>query len=122
AGGVSRRLPSAPPGVAGSASSANTGSCESGTWLISESLKISIHARQRRAEATYREPADSWRGSRRSLLRLFEIPQVGRRLVLACRHQETVRAQHVTVLADADMRIVLGADLLAPVVPGVGRP
>src|SRR5262249_46290816 len=49
-----------------------------------------------------------------SPLRLLEILQVRRRLVLLRRHQVAVGADVVDLLADADMRIVLGADRLAP--------
>jgi hypothetical protein len=45
---------------------------------------------------------------------LFEIPQIRRRLVLLRRHQQAFGAQVVGLLADADMDIVLGTDVLAP--------
>src|SRR5262245_18502249 len=47
-------------------------------------------------------------------LALLEIVQVRRRLVLARRHQQAVRAQHVVLLADGDVCIALGADVLEP--------
>ena len=50
----------------------------------------------------------------------IEIPQVRRLLALARGHQEAVGAEHVIVVLDADVRVVLGADLLDPVVPRVG--
>src|SRR6202011_6213617 len=49
-----------------------------------------------------------------SFLHLFEIAQIGRLLALLHRHEVTVRAQHVGVAADADMRVVLDARVLAP--------
>src|SRR6516165_2436571 len=49
-----------------------------------------------------------------SLPRLLEILQIRRRLVLLRRHQVAVGADIVDLPADADMRIVLGADRLAP--------
>src|SRR6266705_233955 len=42
-----------------------------------------------------------------SLLRLLEIFQTGRRLVLPGGHQEAIRAQHVVFLADLDVIVVL---------------
>jgi hypothetical protein len=48
-----------------------------------------------------------------SSLRL-EISQIRRRLILARRHQQAVRAQHVILLADGDVRIAFGADVLEP--------
>src|SRR6516225_1281676 len=47
-------------------------------------------------------------------LRLLEVTQVGRWLVLAGRHEKSVCAEIVIVAADADMRIVLGAGELQP--------
>src|SRR5215470_13247048 len=49
-----------------------------------------------------------------SLPALLEIAQVRWRLVLARRHQQAVRAQHVVLLADGDVRIAFGADVLEP--------
>src|SRR5580704_6763378 len=43
-----------------------------------------------------------------------EIPQVGWRLVLACRHQVAVTADDVIVSADQHMMIILGAERLGP--------
>src|SRR5262245_31596501 len=50
----------------------------------------------------------------RVLLRLLEIIEFRGRLVLARRHQLAIRAQHIDLVADRDVRIVLGADRLAP--------
>src|SRR5579862_2770933 len=52
--------------------------------------------------------------------RLAEIPQVGRGLILAGRHQLAVGAQEIVVLVDTDMQVVLGADDLAPGRTGFG--
>src|SRR5215470_5462548 len=49
-----------------------------------------------------------------SLPALLEIAQVRWRLVFARRHQQAVRAQHVVLLADGDVRIAFGADVLEP--------
>src|SRR5262245_42477471 len=49
-----------------------------------------------------------------SLPCMIEVPQVRGRLILADRHQEAVRAQHVVVAADLQMIVVLGADAFAP--------
>src|ERR1043166_8084576 len=49
----------------------------------------------------------------RLLLRL-EVAQVGRRLILARGHQLPVGADHVDLVAELDMRVVLRADRLAP--------
>src|SRR5580704_19027713 len=43
-----------------------------------------------------------------------KIPQVGWRLVLACRHQVAVAADDVVVPADQHMMIILGAERLGP--------
>src|SRR5205807_9880351 len=48
------------------------------------------------AEVSWRRLAERMR----SLLRLFEISQIRRRLVLLGRHQEAVRAQEIIFLAD----------------------
>src|SRR5258708_37012665 len=50
-----------------------------------------------------------------SFLRLLEISQIRRRLVLLGGHQEAIRAQHVALLADDEMRVVLGTRHLDPV-------
>src|SRR5262245_11934555 len=50
----------------------------------------------------------------RSLPALLEIAQVRRRLVLAGRHQQAIRAEHVVLLPDGDVRIAFGADVLDP--------
>ncbi len=50
-----------------------------------------------------------------SFLRLLEIPQIRRRLVLPGGHQQAVRAQVVVLLADDDIHVALGAENLAPV-------
>src|SRR5215470_11498782 len=49
-----------------------------------------------------------------SFPRLLEISQVGRRLVLLCRHQVAVRAHHIDLLPDADMLVALGTNGLDP--------
>src|ERR1700722_4279651 len=50
----------------------------------------------------------------RSLLRLLEISQIGRNLLLPGRHQVAVRAQHIVLLADLDVVVVLAAIVVAP--------
>src|SRR5262247_1376753 len=55
-----------------------------------------------------------WNFRLASLPALLEIAQVRRRLILARRHQQAVRAQHVVLLADSDVRIAFGADVLEP--------
>src|SRR5262245_59539197 len=42
------------------------------------------------------------------------MPQVGRRLVLAGRHQVSVGADHIVLAADLYMLVVLGADVFRP--------
>src|SRR5207244_1448715 len=54
-----------------------------------------------------------------SLLRLLEVSQIRSRLGLARGHQQTVRAQHVVLLADFDVIVVLGAVDLAPERPRI---
>src|SRR5437660_5060676 len=51
--------------------------------------------------------------------RWFEISQIRRRLVLLGRHQEAICAQHIVLLADFDVIVVLGAVDLAPVRPRI---
>src|SRR5207253_9187741 len=46
--------------------------------------------------------------------RSFEVPQIGRLLVLLCRHQIAVGAQEIVFLADDHMMIVLGAIIGVP--------
>src|SRR5260370_8222962 len=53
--------------------------------------------------------------ARSSLLRLLEISQIRRRLILLGRHQESFRAQEVIFLADDDLGVALGARGSAPV-------
>ena len=55
-----------------------------------------------------------------SLLHLSEIFQIRRLLVLLGRHQQAVTADEVIVVLDLDMRVVLGADRLQPIRPGIG--
>src|SRR5215468_1832547 len=50
---------------------------------------------------------------------LLEVAQIRRLLPFLGGHQVTVRAQHVVVVLDADMGIVLRADLLDPIVPPI---
>src|SRR4030095_6812472 len=45
---------------------------------------------------------------------LIEMPQVGWRLALLCRHEEPVRAEEVALLADGDVIVVLRTQILAP--------
>src|SRR5579872_7050441 len=46
--------------------------------------------------------------------RFLEVSQIRRRLVLLGRHQEPIRAQHIALLADDDVIVVLGAIVVAP--------
>src|SRR6266705_2309812 len=55
-----------------------------------------------------------------SFPRLIEISHVGGRLALLGRHQITVRADEIGLLADADMGVVLGANILGPDRPWIG--
>src|SRR5262249_34368969 len=113
---VSMRLTSAPPCVVGSASRAKTGSCESGASFIGcANSTLDLRPSYRQATGAGRVPG-------RSLLRLLEITQIRRRLVLAGRHEQAVGAEHVILPADADMRIVLGTDFLDPIVVRIGVP
>src|SRR5262249_62268970 len=48
------------------------------------------------------------------LLLRVEIAQVRRRLILAHRHQQSVSAEKIVLLADDHMPVVLGADGFAP--------
>src|SRR5262249_30524249 len=52
--------------------------------------------------------------SSRSFQRGREISQIWRWLVLARRHQKTVRAQEVIFLADTDVAVGFGADIFVP--------
>src|SRR6266571_699555 len=49
-----------------------------------------------------------------SLRRLLEISQIRRRLVFPGGHQDAVGAEHIALLGDFDVIVVLGADALAP--------
>src|SRR6266849_3980014 len=51
---------------------------------------------------------------RSSLSRLFEIPQIGRRLILAGRHQHSVAAQIVVFASDHDLPVIFIADEFWP--------
>ena len=53
-------------------------------------------------------------GALRLLLRLFEISQIGRCLILLCRHQEAIRAQEVVFLANDNIHVALIAVLFHP--------
>src|SRR6476660_92810 len=58
-----------------------------------------------------------WADRARSYLALLiEVVQVRRLLVLPDRHQQAIGAQEIVLLADDDMLIVGGADVLAPLV------
>src|SRR5260221_7236949 len=50
----------------------------------------------------------------RLMLRLLEIPQIGRRLSLSGGHQVAVTAYEVCFAGDADMVVALGANGLVP--------
>ena len=50
----------------------------------------------------------------RSLLRSFEISQIGRCLILLCRHQEAIRAQEIVFLANDDIHVAFGTVLFHP--------
>src|ERR1700722_174209 len=52
--------------------------------------------------------------SRRLVLLLFEIPRVRRRLILAGRHQEPVRAQEIRIIADLHHGVIARAGFLEP--------
>jgi hypothetical protein len=47
-------------------------------------------------------------------LELFEIPKIGRRLILLGGHQQTVAAQKIVFLADDDLVVAFGAGIFAP--------
>src|SRR5262249_10937972 len=53
-------------------------------------------------------------------LRLGEMAQVRRRLAFSHGHQQAVGAEVIDFLADANVRVILGADELAPDRPRVG--
>jgi hypothetical protein len=48
------------------------------------------------------------------LRRLLEVAQIRRRLVLSCRHQETVRTQIKILIGDHDVDVIFGTNVLAP--------
>jgi hypothetical protein len=50
-----------------------------------------------------------------SLRRLFEISQIGRRLILLGGHQESIPVQEIVFRADDDQVVALGARRFAPV-------
>ena len=52
--------------------------------------------------------------AKRLFLRLLKISQVGRRLILSGRHEITIPAQEIIMLADVDVMIVLVAIVLYP--------
>src|ERR1700722_20709985 len=76
----------------------------------------------RRATLPGLEPADSEFGTvpAASLLRLLEIFQIGRRLILPGRHQIAVRTQHIALAPDVDELLALGANILDPDRPRIG--
>src|SRR5262249_16163524 len=49
-----------------------------------------------------------------SLLRLLKVSQIGRRLMLFCRHQIAVRTEHIVLLADLHESLALGTIRLYP--------
>src|SRR6202030_986857 len=53
--------------------------------------------------------------SRALLPRLFEIARVGRRLILAGRHQQPIGAQEIAFIADLRPQITFAADEFIPV-------
>src|SRR6516164_8521949 len=55
-----------------------------------------------------------------SLRRLLEVSQVGRCLALPCRHQQSVPAQKIGVLADHNIVRALDTGDAAPVRMGIG--
>src|SRR5262249_45680738 len=55
-----------------------------------------------------------------SLRRRLEISQIRRRLALLGRHQQAVGAQHIALMADHDVIVLLGAIDLAPERPRLG--
>src|ERR1700730_16897969 len=55
-----------------------------------------------------------------SLLRLFEISQIGRRLVLLGRHQKPVPAQEIVFLANGNLPVALGDVIFWPVRTRIG--
>src|SRR6202023_1704527 len=54
------------------------------------------------------------------LLRLLEIPRVGRLLALARGHQQAVGAQEIVLLADGHVAVAFRADEFGPIGPRVG--
>ena len=53
-------------------------------------------------------------GYQRSLRRLFEVSQIWRCLILARRHKMPVAADHIVLVADEHVMVVLGTDLFEP--------
>src|SRR5258708_23422567 len=51
----------------------------------------------------------------RSLPHLIEVSQIRRRLVLAGRHQQAIRAHEIVFLADGELLVVLAAIIFGPV-------
>jgi len=50
----------------------------------------------------------------RSIARLFEPSQIGRRLASPCRHQEAIAAQEIVLLADPNLMFVFTANRFQP--------
>src|SRR5258708_4642648 len=83
------------------------------TWLRSRFMTRSGFQRTTEIECElryFRGPAPA-----PSLPRLIEISRVRRRLVLAGRHQQTIRAHEIILLADRELLVVLAAIILGPV-------
>src|SRR6266446_8069405 len=85
------------------------------------------HSRSRGLDSCRRAPASSGETATRrqgegmvagepqlSLSRLLEIAQIGRRLILAGRHQVAVATHEIVLLADDDVIVVLGTIVLVP--------
>jgi hypothetical protein len=60
-------------------------------------------------------PRAVWPDCHASPLRVLEISQIRRRLVLLGRHQEAIGAQEIVFFANHDLRVVLGAIRFGPV-------
>src|SRR5438552_16928447 len=61
-----------------------------------------------------RVPPNAKVSSPASARRLIEEFQIGRRLILAGRHQVAVAADEIVVLADHHVMVALGADIFEP--------
>src|SRR5262245_28646967 len=84
--------------------------------LIRSDSSLALRCRKGAIHPIIRSPRRRGRAASRRLLllRLVEISQIRRRLILLRGHQVAIGAQEIILLADDHMMVVLGTNRLAP--------